>query len=104
MKTSQEGINSSPVFVVGCARSGTTLLYHTLLSSGGFANYRAEPAVFDLLRPKFGSFRSLKNRRNLVESWVRSAMFRASGLRREDIEPKVLSDCRSEGDFLAIVM
>src|ERR1700675_905063 len=37
-----------PVFVVGSARSGTTLLYHSLLSSGGFADYRTEPAVFDL--------------------------------------------------------
>ena len=44
-----------PVFVVGSARSGNTLLYHTLLSAGGFAIYRGEPAVFDLLAPDWRS-------------------------------------------------
>ena len=43
-----------PIFVVGSARSGTTLLYHMLLSSGIFARFFGEPAVFDLLVPRFG--------------------------------------------------
>lgn len=30
-----------PIFVVGSARSGTTLLYHMLLSSGVFARFLA---------------------------------------------------------------
>ena len=30
----------APVFVVSCPRSGTTLLYHMLLSAGDFAVYR----------------------------------------------------------------
>jgi hypothetical protein len=42
-------LDNAPVFVMGCARSGATLLYHTLLYSGGFAVYFAEPAVFDIL-------------------------------------------------------
>ena len=52
----------SPVFVVGSARSGTTLLYHLLLSSGSFVNYRGEPAVFDLMLPKFGDPARRRNR------------------------------------------
>ena len=37
----------APVFVVGSPRSGTTLLYHMLLSAGRFAIYRAETHVFN---------------------------------------------------------
>ncbi|PYX37709.1 MAG: hypothetical protein DMG81_13485 [Acidobacteria bacterium] len=38
--------SKAPVFVLGCPRSGTTLLYHMLLSAGNFALYRAESQVF----------------------------------------------------------
>jgi len=93
-----------PIFVVGCARSGTTLLYHTLLSSGGFAVYLAEPAVFDMLVPKFKDLGVLNNRINLLKYWLDSKMFRASGLQRKDIEAKILSQCKSNGDFLLIMM
>ena len=44
----------APVFVVGSPRSGTTLLYHMLLSAGRFAIYRAETHVFNVLVPRFG--------------------------------------------------
>jgi hypothetical protein len=46
--------NDAPVFVVGCPRSGTTVLYHMLLSAGGFAVYRSESNVFNLLVTRFG--------------------------------------------------
>ena len=50
--------NKAPVFVLGCPRSGTTVLYHMLLSAGGFAVYRAESNVFNLLVPRFRGMRS----------------------------------------------
>lgn len=93
-----------PVFVMGCARSGTTLLYHTLLSSGGFAVYFAEPAVFDMLVPRFKDLDVPKHRAELMKYWLNSKMFRASGLSREEIKAKVLSQCKSNTDFLVIVM
>ncbi len=93
-----------PVFVVGSARSGTTLLYHSLLSSGGFADYRTEPAVFDLLIPKFGDLNKLANRRRLMQVWLRSYQYRISGVRRDQLEARILSECRNGGDFLRIVM
>lgn len=93
-----------PVFVTGCARSGTTLLYHTLLSSGGFAVYFAEPAVFDMLVPRFRDLGVPKHRAELMKDWLNSKMFKASGLRREEIEAKILSQCKSNADFLVIVM
>ena len=97
-------MRKSPVFVVGSARSGTTLLYHSLLSSGGFAVYRTEPAAFDLLAPKFGSLSQLENRKRFLEVWFRSYQFRLSGLDRDALQNLILSDCRNYGDFLQIVM
>lgn len=37
-------------------------MYYTLLSSGGFAVYFAEPAVFDMLVPKFKDLGVRNNR------------------------------------------
>jgi len=103
-RSSSADLRHPPVFVMGCARSGTTLLYHTLLSSGGFAVYFAEPAVFDMLVPRFKDLSVSKHRSELMKYWLSSKMFRASGLSREEIEGKVLSQCKSNGDFLVIVM
>jgi Sulfotransferase family len=94
----------APVFVVGCPRSGTTLLYHMLLSAGGFAVYLAESNVFNLLVPRFGDSGVLANRERLVESWLGSKLFRASYLDKDKIRAKLLEECKSGGDFLRIVM
>ncbi len=90
--------------MVGSARSGNTLLYHILLSSGHFAVYRGEPAVFDLLVPRFGSLSRRQNRERLMQVWLRSSMFRISGLNPESIRDRVLNECSSAGDFLRLVM
>src|SRR5438445_2307128 len=45
--------DSRPVFVVGCARSGTTLLHHMILSSGDFAVFPIESDTFRFLGPRF---------------------------------------------------
>jgi len=94
----------SPVFVVGSARSGTTLLYHTLLSSGSFAIYRGEPAAFDLLRPKFGDFRRRRNREKMINVWLRSSMCHIAGVDKKAVYKRVLDACDGAGDFLRIVM
>ncbi len=94
----------APVFIVGSARSGNTLLYHTLLSSGSFANYRGEPAVFDLFAPKFGSLASRRNRERLLATWLQSKMYKVSGLEQNSIRDKLLNECQSRGDFLRIFM
>jgi hypothetical protein len=94
----------SPVFVIGCHRSGTNLLYDTLLSSGGFAVYRASSAVYETLLPHFGDFSVARNREKLMQEWCRSKPFRRSGLNPELVRSKVLDQCRSGGDFLRIVM
>ena len=96
--------SKSPVFVLGCPRSGTTVLYHMLLSAGNFAVYRAESNVFSVLQPRFGDLRSERNRRNLMRYWLRSKLFRVSGLEAEAIQEKILRDGHGAGGFLRILM
>lgn len=96
--------NNAPIFVLGCPRSGTTVLYHMLLSAGDFAVYRAESNVFNLLVPRFRGMRSPVNRQELLKIWLRSKLFRVSGLDAGEISGKILAECRSGGDFLRIVM
>jgi hypothetical protein len=96
--------NGSPVFVLGCPRSGTTVLYHMLLSSGDFAVYRAESNVFNLLAPRFGGMHSVSDRQKLLDLWLRSKLFRVSGLNADFIRDRIMADCHSAGDFLRIVM
>lgn len=93
-----------PVFVMGCHRSGTNLLYDTLLSSGGFAIYRGLVPVYQLLIPRFGRLDRLENRKKMVATWLRSKGFRRSELDGAELTAKVLENCRSGGDFLRIVM
>lgn len=95
---------NAPVFVLGCPRSGTTLLYDMLISSGQFANYRVESNVFNKVTPPFGNLRSIRNRTRLMDAWLQSDYFERSGLEAEDIRAKVLTECRNAGDFLRIVM
>jgi hypothetical protein len=80
------------------------MLYHMLLSAGGFAVYRAESNVFNLLVPRFGDLRSAKNRRHLLDHWLQSKLFRVSGLGRSEVENRVMTECRNGGDFLRITM
>src|SRR5579863_9357670 len=94
----------SPVFVIGSPRSGTTLMYHMLLSAGGFAIYDAESNVFSILGPTFGDLRSTGNKKKLMRAWLKSHLFRASGLDAGSIERRVMADCNDSGDFLRILM
>jgi hypothetical protein len=94
----------APVFVLGCPRSGTTVLYHMLLSAGGFAVYRSESNVFNLLVPRFGGMRFAQDRKRLMDAWLNSMLFNVSGLDAGDIRAKIMNECRNGGDFLRIVM
>lgn len=96
--------STAPVFVIGCPRSGTTYLYHVLLSAGNFAIYRAESQVFHMLEPRFGDLSVPDNKKRLLASWFNSRLFTATGLDAQLVEEKVLRECRNGGDFLRIVM
>jgi sulfotransferase family protein len=96
--------NKAPVFVLGCGRSGTKFLYHTLMSAGGFAVYFAESNAFNLLGLRFGNLAHRGNRQKLLSAWLKSKLFQRSGLKPEEIEPRILEECRNAGDFLRILM
>jgi Sulfotransferase family len=89
---------------MGCHRSGTNLLYDMLLSSGGFAIYRGYLPIYKLLIPRFGSIGNRKNRERILATWLRSKGFRRTGLEAAQLSARILSDCRTGGDFLRIVM
>src|SRR5579864_7920133 len=94
----------APVFVLGCGRSGTTLLYHMLLSAGNFAVYRTESNAINLLEPRFGDLSTRRNKEKLMEAWLGSKLFERSGLDAKAITVKVMAECRNGGDFLRIIM
>jgi hypothetical protein len=96
--------SKAPVFVLGSPRSGTTFLYNTILSAGNFAVYLAESDIFNQIVPAFGDMRSRANRRRLLNAFFVSDYFKRTGLKPEEIEGEVLSDCRNAGDFLRIFM
>jgi hypothetical protein len=102
--TAGPGRSKAPVFVLGCPRSGTTVLYHMLLSAGDFAIYRAESNVFSVLAPRFGRMRSERDRRDLIAHWVKSKLFRVSGLDEREIKERIVAECHGAGDFLRIFM
>lgn len=95
---------ANPIFIVGSPRSGTTLLYHMLLSAGGFAVYRAEAHVFNTFAPRFGHLRTLDDRAALLRHWLSSEYFRRSGLTPNDIQWRLLVECTGAGDFLRLFM
>jgi hypothetical protein len=95
---------NAPVFVIGCHRSGTALLYDSLLSAGGFPLYRGAPYVHTTLLPICGDLSVRRNRERLMELWQRSKPFRRTGFGAEDLRSRILEECKSGGDFLRITM
>lgn len=95
--------SKTPVFVLGCGRSGTKLLYHTLFSAGGFAVYQAESNAFNLLGLRFGNLARRRNRRRLLDEYYTSKLFHRTGLEPKDIDERVRGNCRNAGDFLRFV-
>jgi hypothetical protein len=92
-----------PVFIVGCPRSGTSYLYHLLLSAGGFAEFHTQMNVFDVLEPIYGDLSIPKNKTKMIGDWLHSKAFHVSGLTAEEIRGAA-SNCRNGSDFLRVVM
>lgn len=93
-----------PVFVIGCHRSGTNLLYDTLLSAGGFAVYRGYLPIYKILIPHFGDPGNPQNRARIVDAWMRSKGFARTGVDGASLSSQLLADFHTGGDFIRIVM
>jgi hypothetical protein len=96
--------SKAPVFVIGCSRSGTTLLYHMLLSSGNFAVYRMESQILTLFEPRFRPLNKPQNKRKMLDAWYTTRLCERSGLEPEELEPRIMAECQNGGDFLRILM
>lgn len=94
----------APVFIVGCPRSGTSFLYHLLLSAGGFAEFHTQMNVYDVLEPIYGDLAVPKNKRAALAEWLSSKAFRVSGLDAASVQAKILDECHGASDFLRIIM
>lgn len=75
-----------------------------LLSAGDFAIYRAETHVFNVLVPHFGNLSRREGRTRLIDTWLKTDYFRATGVPAEVLRERILADGKSGGDFLRIVM
>ncbi len=93
-----------PVFVMGCHRSGTNLLYDTLLSAGGFAVYRGFLPIYKLLIPRFGDPHNPANRRQIVDALMKSKAFERTGLHAADLSSQLMEQGHTGGDFLRTIM
>jgi hypothetical protein len=98
------GSMKPPIFIVGCPRSGTSFLYHLLLSAGGFAEFRTQMNVFDVLEPIYGDLGVTENKTKMMAEWLSSKAFAVSGLEASEISAKVFAECQSASDFLRIIM
>lgn len=93
----------SPVFVVGSGRSGTTLLYHMLLTSGDFPMYMAESKVLEC-PGHYGPLTKKRNRSRFFQDFVSSRQFARSGLDEEEFLADAHSVCQDYVDFLRLFM
>jgi len=101
---SHECNSKARVFIVGCPRSGTSFLYHLLLSAGRFAEFHTQMNVYDVLGPIYGDLGVVRNKRAALDEWLQSKAGRISGLERSEIEQQILENCHRAGDFLCIIM
>jgi hypothetical protein len=96
--------SNAPIFCLGCSRSGTTLLYHMLLSAGNFAVYRSESFILNLLEPRFRPLSRPQNRRRMLDAWYKTFLFKRTGLEPSDVDARIMAECQNGGDFLRIFM
>ncbi len=76
--------NGNHVFIVGSARSGTSLMGSILQASREVAVYRAETLLLYSCRDKYGDLEVKASRDNFTKDWLKSRQFKRSGLSKEE--------------------
>lgn len=92
-----------PVFVVGCPRSGTTLLYSMLVAAGGFAFYRKETYFYDLVS-RFPRLTSARSRQQFLDRFLAGYLGKVPGLDVAPIARRAITQCESTSEFLPRLM
>ncbi len=100
----QKKSTCSPVFVVGSSRSGTTLVYSLLLSSGQFAVYEAETLLLEVCQHKYGRLSKDTNYNKFMADWLQSKQFYRSGLDPAKFKYEAKGHCNSYTEFLEFFM
>lgn len=72
------------VFVVGSARSGTSLLASILQNSPDYASYHAETKLLDGCEQKYGALAKEASRKRFLQDWLKSRQYKRSGLSRDE--------------------
>lgn len=60
--------------------------------------------VYDVLEPIYGDLGVLRNKRAALVEWLQSKGGQVSGIDHLQLQQKILDNCHSAGDFLAIIM
>lgn len=99
-----KGLSGPPVFILGSSRSGTTLVYSIVLSSGEFALYEAETHMMAKYAVKYRNIRKKKNYNLFINDWIHSKQFSRSGLDPDIFKRKVDENHDSYADILSTFM
>ncbi len=94
----------SPVFVVGSARSGTSLVYSVLLATNKFPLYNAETLLLRTCANKYGPLSRKSNYNKFISNWIKSKQFIRSGLDKESFITKAVQHRTTYFDFLDFFM
>jgi len=97
-------LNEFPIFVVGSSRSGTTLLYSILLSSGEFAIYEAETLLLTVCQTRYVSLKKKGNYSRFINDWTNSKQFFRSGLDPVKFKREAYKHRHDYTDFLRFFM
>ncbi len=92
-----------PVFVVGCPRSGTTLLYSMLVAAGGFAFYRKETYLF-VVAHRFPHLATDRARGRFLNEFLAGYLGHVPGLDIQPIVHRSIRGCETPADFLPRLM
>lgn len=84
-----------PVFIVGSARSGTTMIGKLLFTNKEFYEYRAETLIMTVCKKKYGDiFKSKINKNVFLKDWFQSRQFKRSNLNEIEFE-NILNQTKS---------
>ncbi|QCZ92930.1 sulfotransferase [Salinimonas iocasae] len=75
----------TPIFVVGSARSGTTMIGKLLFSSEDCYKYTAETLLLTVCRKRYGDiFQPGSSKAEFLSDWFRSRQFRRANLDKDE--------------------
>ncbi len=75
----------TPIFVVGSARSGTTMVAKVLASNQDFCDYQAETLIMSVCRKRYGNiFNSKELKESFLRDWFSSRQFIRSNLTEKE--------------------